>query len=156
MDGQFTPGTAPAHGARAQRTGITLLELLIALAVLAILAAMAVPRVTDRRDRIAVRHAARLIADALATARSEAMAISQPVAVQLDAPHATLTVHAESDTLARLMLGGSHGVSLRATRDSMAYTPGGLGLGAANLTIAVTRGSAAETVTVSRLGRVRW
>ena len=44
---------------------------------------------------------------------------------------------------------------LRPTRDSMTYYPNGLALGGANLSIVVTRGSAAETVLVSREGRVK-
>ena len=52
-------------------------------------------------------------------------------------------------------LGSSHGVMLSASRDSMAYAPNGLGYGAANLTIILRRGESAETIFVSRLGRVR-
>jgi len=37
----------------------------------------------------------------------------------------------------------------------MAYAPNGLGYGASNLTVVLRRGSAAETIFVSRLGRVR-
>jgi hypothetical protein len=41
------------------------------------------------------------------------------------------------------------------TRDSIAFYPSGLGYGAANTRLIVSRGAAAETVTVSRAGRVR-
>lgn len=109
-----------------------------------------------RRDLLATQHAARLVADALATARREAMATSRAVAIHLDPPRGALTVHAGSDTLIHLPLATSHRITLRATRDSMAYSPNGLGIGAANLTITIARGTAADTVTVSRLGRVRW
>ena len=49
----------------------------------------------------------------------------------------------------------AHGVTLSATRDSMAYAPNGLGYGASNLSIIVRRGAVTDTVVVSRLGRVR-
>ena len=152
----MSPAARRANMPHTHHRGTTLLELLTALAIVAIRVAISLPRVADRPDRIAVRHAARLIADALATARSEAMATSEPVAIHLDAPRAALTVHAGNDTLTSLMLGESHRVAVRGSRDSMSYTPAGLGLGAANLTVTVARGMAAETVTVSRLGRVRW
>ena len=73
-------------------------------------------------------------------------------------PHtatATLAVHRGPDTLLARALGRLHGVRLSATRDSTAYAGDGLGYGAANLRLVVRRGAAAETVTVSRLGRVR-
>jgi hypothetical protein len=46
-------------------------------------------------------------------------------------------------------------VSLGTTRDSIVFDARGLGYGAANLTLVARRGSAAETLVVSRLGRVR-
>jgi hypothetical protein len=48
-----------------------------------------------------------------------------------------------------------YGVRVTASRDSMAYDARGLGYGAANLSVVVHRGRVAETVYVSRLGRVR-
>ena len=61
----------------------------------------------------------------------------------------------ETVTISHRRLGSSHGVSLSSSRDSMAYAPNGLGHGASNLTVVLRRGSAAETLFVSRLGRVR-
>jgi hypothetical protein len=46
-------------------------------------------------------------------------------------------------------------VRLSTSRDSIAFDVRGLGYGAANLTLVARRGSAAETLVVSRLGRVR-
>ena len=53
-------------------------------------------------------------------------------------------------------VGFTHGVSLSSTRDSITFDVRGLGWGAANLTLSVRRGAAAETLTVSRLGRVKY
>jgi len=70
-----------------------------------------------------------------------------------DADEAVLTV--ERDTVRRLRLGRLHGVALGTTRDSLAFDARGLGHGAANLRITLERRTEAETLVVSRLGRVR-
>jgi hypothetical protein len=46
-------------------------------------------------------------------------------------------------------------VSMVATRDSMAYLPSGLGYGAANMSVFLERGDRLDTISISRLGRVR-
>ena len=48
-----------------------------------------------------------------------------------------------------------HRVDVRASQDTVIYAPSGLGYGVANSTIVVTLKARAETVTVSRLGRMR-
>ena len=48
-----------------------------------------------------------------------------------------------------------YGVNFSTTRDSIAFTSGGLGYGAANTQIILRRGVAADTIAVSRLGRAR-
>ena len=47
------------------------------------------------------------------------------------------------------------GVTLASSRDSLAYSATGLGYGVTNASLVVRRGLAAETVSVSRTGRVR-
>jgi hypothetical protein len=49
----------------------------------------------------------------------------------------------------------AHGVRLVATRDSLVYDAHGVGWGAANLSVIVRKRAVAETVFVSRLGRIR-
>ena len=73
----------------------------------------------------------------------------------IDSASASLVGRSYADTVAHRMLASSHGVSLTVSRDSMAYAPNGLGYGASNLTVILRRGAAAETIFVSRLGRVR-
>jgi prepilin-type N-terminal cleavage/methylation domain-containing protein len=137
------------------RHGFTLIEQLLVLVLLALLLGLALPPVLGTRDRLAVRAAARSVRDALALAREQAVASGARAAVHFGAGEATVAVHAGPDSLLRLPLGRRHGVTLQASRDSTAYLPSGLGAGAANLSVVLRRGAAAETVTVSRLGRVR-
>ena len=137
------------------RPGTTVVELAIVLTLISILAAIAVPAFGRQRDAAAVRQATQSLTDALAVARDVALAGVAPVAVELDAATATITVRSATDTIERHELGAVLGVAINSTRDSMAYGPDGLGVGAANFTAILTRGAAADTVVVSRLGRVR-
>ena len=137
------------------RSGFTLLELLICASVMTTIGAIAVPRFSGLQHRLAVRGASSLLTRALLDARHHAARRGTRIAVRFDTTAATVTVSAPSDTLARHDLHTLFGVSLAVTRDSIAYLPSGLGYGASNARFIVSRGTAADTVTVSRIGRVR-
>lgn len=116
------------------------------------LLALAIAPAWPLLDRLAVATASQEVVDVLGTAREIALARQQLTAVHLSMPSRQLVVQSGGDTLARTVL--PDGVSLLTTRDSLAYAPNGLGYGAANLRVIVARGHAADTITVSRLGRV--
>lgn len=139
-----------------RRTGITLIDQLLVLIISAILLAIAGLRLSTFRDALAVRAAREAVRDAFALARQHAISSGQRTAVRLStAGQSAVMVHSHTDTLQRLALGERHGITLGATRDSMAYLPSGLGYGAANLRVTFQRGERADTLFVSRLGRVR-
>ena len=75
--------------------------------------------------------------------------------MRLDTARGELDLRAHGRLLAVHALGHAHGVTLAGSRDSLAFDVRGLGYGASNLTLVVRRGRAAETLVVSRLGRVR-
>ena len=135
--------------------GTTLPELLLVLTIVGILGTIAIPRSVRWRDRMSVRSAALETVATFAVARRWSLSRASRTAITFDTVAATVTVRSYSDTIARRNLASSHGVILSASRDSMAYTPNGLGYGASNLTIVIRRGAAAESIVVSRLGRVR-
>ncbi|MFN2397190.1 MAG: Tfp pilus assembly protein FimT/FimU [Gemmatimonadaceae bacterium] len=135
--------------------GITLTELVIVLAMLGILLGVGLPRVLHLSDRLAVRSAAAELKAALNYARHLAQMQARVVAIRFDTARASTITLATPDTLQFRMLGAEHGVALAVTRDSIAYGPSGRGYGAANTSIVISRGSAANTTFVSRLGRVR-
>jgi Tfp pilus assembly protein FimT len=141
---------------RALRSGTTLTELVVALAVTAVMLGIMVPRMRLGLERAAVRGATADIIATLSAARQMAVSHRGGVSVAIDAPAATLRVIGGGDTLLTRPLGALFRVALRATRDSLAYDARGLGVGAANLTFVVFRGTTADTIVVSRLGRVRW
>jgi Tfp pilus assembly protein FimT len=137
------------------RTGSTLIELLVALGITAALLLVSVPGASALRDRGAVRASTTELASALAFARSVALAESRIVAIAFDTASGRARVLAWPDTLLDLPLGTRYAITLSASRDSIAYGPTGRGYGAANVTLTLRRGGAADTIVVSRLGRVK-
>lgn len=138
-----------------RRAGVTLAELLTVVTVASIVCAASFPRVSRLLDRIHVSGATTEIVSSLAVARHLAVMRGGRSSVRFDEARGWITVRVDRDTVRLRRLGDSHGVTIRASRDSLAYHPNGLGLGAANLSVIVRRGRAADTVFVSRLGRVR-
>jgi Tfp pilus assembly protein FimT len=137
------------------RRGATLPELVVVLGTIGLVTAIATTRFGALRDRMSVRAAAEEAFATFALARRWSLSRATRTAVAIDTTTASLLVRTFADTIAHRKLGASHGVSMSATRDSMAYAPNGLGYGASNLSLVLRRGAAAETVFVSRLGRVR-
>jgi len=137
------------------RPGSVLLEQVILMSVIGICVAVGAAGSARALDAAAVRGATREIVELLFLARDRSMATGLRTAVRLDNAAERVVVHAGADTIARLDLRSTRHVHLASTRDSMAYLPSGLGFGAANLRIVVSRGHSHDTVTVSRLGRIR-
>jgi Tfp pilus assembly protein FimT len=126
------------------------------LALVGILASIAMTQIARYLERAAARAAVAEAASVVLRARDEAMAQRTPVSVRFDTASAALELSARGIVLSRAALGHAHGVTLSTTRDTLSYDVRGLGYGAANLTMVARRGAAAESLVVSRLGRVRW
>lgn len=139
-----------------RRGGLTLVELCLVLTIVGLTTAIAVRQLGVYLDRAAA-HAAVVEAGALvARARDEAVAQRTPASIRFDTVGHALELRMGGVRLARAALGRSHGVSLAVNRDSIAYDVRGLGYGAANLTLVARRGRVADSLVVSRLGRIRW
>ena len=137
------------------RDGHTLVEQLVVMALLGVMAAIGTVGLSRILDSVNVHIAAREIADLFAIARDEATSTGNRTAVRVDSIGGRVVVHAGEDTIARFSTADGGDVVLHSSRDSMAYAPSGLGYGAANMSVIVRKGSFAETLTVSRLGRLR-
>lgn len=137
------------------RRGATLIEQLLILALLGVLLTLATVSGATALDAVMVSSATHEVGSLFADARIRAYTAQQRTAVRIDPTRALLILHADTDTLARLAL-APRGIRLWASRDSMAYTAAGLGVGAANLRLILTRGRTSDTLTVSRLGRVSY
>lgn len=132
-----------------------MLEIIIAVTVVGILSSIAVPRTGAMLDRIAVRGATADAVALLERGRHAAMTQGARATVDIDTAHTVLVLRVGHDTLQRRDESALNRVNFRATRTSVSYTQIGLGFGVSNLTLIVARGAAADTITVSRLGRVR-
>jgi len=139
----------------AARPALTLLELVIVLVIIGLLSIIAVREMGHYLDRIAARSAVAEAAEVIQQARDEALARHAIVSVKIDTARAELALRERGSALAVHALGHAHHVKLSTTRDSLAFDVRGLGYGASNLTLVAKRGRAAETLVVSRLGRVR-
>lgn len=137
------------------RRGYTLPEIVVALVIGAVVACIALRGASRLADGFATRGAARELRALLGTTRHLAVLRATRAAIRVDTARGVVTVHLVAETAAVRPIGALFGVRMTATRDSIAYAANGLGWGAANARFVVKRGSAAETVTVSRLGRVR-
>jgi prepilin-type N-terminal cleavage/methylation domain-containing protein len=138
------------------RKGYSLLEQLVVLSLMTILLAIAGPRLLSALDRSAVRNARMQLVAALGAARGSAQSRSERVSVALDSTAGLVRILAGADTLLVRPLRTELGVIFAASRDTITYGASGRGYGAANSTIVLSRGAAAETVFVARLGRARW
>jgi prepilin-type N-terminal cleavage/methylation domain-containing protein len=141
------------------RRGFSLAELAVVMAITGLLLLIGLPRVAGVLDRIAVNRAASEVTTTIAVARSRAVAYAIRTRVVI-----------RSDSLVVDTLGASgwagwrawtgpadHGVALTVSNPVVVFSGSGLAWGLSNTRVALRRGSHAETVTVSRVGRVkRW
>ncbi|HWG53072.1 MAG TPA: GspH/FimT family pseudopilin [Gemmatimonadaceae bacterium] len=137
------------------QSGHTLAELLVVLTVCSTLCGIALPRIAAIRDRAAVRSAAGQVEGTLAAARRAALLRSATTSVVFDPGRRMAFTMVEGDTVMTTLPGADLAVALSGTRDTIRYSPDGRGYGATNSSVIVTRGAAADTIYVSRLGRVR-
>ena len=149
------PARRVSDNGSSMHRGTTLMELVVVMIIVAALAVMALPRLRAAADRAAARAALQEAGSLFSFARRTAISRRSPVGVLIDTAAGAVIVRIGSNELARRGLRERYGVRLTSTRDSMAYDPRGPGYGAANLTVVAQRGRGAETLSVSRLGRVR-
>jgi prepilin-type N-terminal cleavage/methylation domain-containing protein len=139
--------------------GFTLLELMVVLLIVAALLAVGLPRAGRFVDWLETERAVRDVTTALAVGRNGAVMQSTRARIQISAD--TLRI----DRLEggrwrpwwRLPGPSSHGVMLEVSNPTVTFGPTGMGWGVSNTKIVLRRGSQAETITTSRVGRVkRW
>lgn len=138
--------------------GVTLLELLTALVILGLLTGLAAPTITDWSDKLAVMRASEDVASFHSRARLRAVFGALTVRMLLSPDSLAAVVDASPDSvLLRAPGPARRGVRMSITRSTIRLYPNGLGLGGSNTKVVLRKGQAAESLTVSRLGRLkRW
>ena len=117
---------------------------------------LAVPRLAVWSDRMAVDRAPAEVTSFYWQARTKAIFRGRRVRVEFGVDSLRATFEGVTDSQFLALAGpGRHGVSLRASRPVVRFYPNGFGLGAANTKIVLRRGEAAESLTTSRLGRLK-
>lgn len=139
----------------AMRKGTTIIEMTLILAIMSVLAAIALPRASGFIDRIEVRGSVTELKALFSLARHIAIARGSQSTLVIDAAGATVTLRVGSEIVQSRSIGAAHGVAIQSNRGSITYSPIGVGYGAANFTLIVARNAAADTLIISRLGRVR-
>ena len=145
------PSSTPLRGAR----GFTIIEMVVVVTIAGLLTGLALAPIGRAVDRASVRAASDEIATAFAIGRQTAVMRSSYVTGTIDTIAGTITIESGSDTVHRRPLEEIHGVTLAVTRPSLRFAPNGLGYGVSNLRVIAHRRSAADTIYVSRVGRVR-
>ena len=141
------------------RRGFTLTELAVVLAILAVVTAITLARAQSWLDWIAVNTAAQDVTTAVAVTRYAA--IMQGGRRRLVIARDSLRIDRWSaDSWApheRWPGPDRHGVALEVSNPVVVFDPIGLAWGLSNTKVVLRRGVRSETITLSRLGRVkRW
>lgn len=139
--------------------GFTLLELVVVTCITGLLLAFWVPRASRLMDWFATERAARDVTTAIAVGRHGAV---------MRATRARIRFNPDSIRIERLESQGwvpwwqtagpaSHGVLMEISNPIVTFGPTGMAWGVSNTRIVLRRGSQSETITMSRVGRVkRW
>jgi prepilin-type N-terminal cleavage/methylation domain-containing protein len=137
------------------RRGFTLLELALVLAVTSILFCIALPRVQRMADQLAVHNASLELISAHRRARMSAVLQARSLELTVSADTLAIRVPGTSRYLWHAPGPSAQGVRLEGPPRTMIFSPVGLMVGVSNASLRLTRGAAALTVVISRLGRLR-
>ncbi len=137
--------------------GVTLPELMSVMLIMGVIASVVVPPATRLVDRATVGGAADRLTAMHEVARQTAIARGRPARYEVDRPRLRVVLsvrdpHGGWDTVRVFQLGE---VQLSVSQPIVTFNPLGIGSGASNTTVILARGAAAETLTVSRTGRLR-
>ena len=140
------------------KKGFFLVEIVAIIALIGIVVAMVLPRTFQGIDRLRVGNAAAAIVSFYGGARFGAIVRGVPVRMEFGEDSLLAYYEGENDSLFLSVKGPAHhGVNMSGSRNVIRLHPNGVGWGAANTKLVLWLGEAAESLTTSRLGRMkRW
>ena len=138
------------------RNGFTLIELVTVVVIICLLATLVTPPFGRLLDRIAVDRAASEVTAFYHGARLAAVLRGRRTRIEFHADSLLGVYEGKEDSTFLVAAGPSAiGVDLTVSRPIIRILPTGLGWGAANTKIVLSRGAAADSLAISRLGRIR-
>jgi Tfp pilus assembly protein FimT len=135
--------------------GFTTLELVFAMVISGIVLGISLPRLAEAWNRLIVDQETRRIVSAHRRARVTAILESQDVELFIAAESLALHLADGGQPIWREEGPSSRGVELGGGPKKLTFSPVGISTGVSNATFSLTRGIAARTIVVSRLGRLR-
>ncbi len=140
------------------RRGVSLVELVVVVAIIGTVTGLLLPRWGGFRDRTAVSRATSEVASFYHQARYGAILRAQTVRIEFGNATLRAVYEGVQDSTFLLRPGPArYDVVLEGSRTVIRIGPNGIGYGAANTTLVLRRGEVADTLTTSRLGRLkRW
>lgn len=138
------------------KRGYTLVEMVTVVTMLGLLLAVGTPRLRSTMDRWAVERSVRAVESAFYRARFAAVMARRRVRLDFSSDSLVGSFVGKPDSMFFIVTGPTvRGVSLVASRRTVQFSPTGLGYGAANTRLVFRRGTATDTIAISRLGRWR-
>jgi prepilin-type N-terminal cleavage/methylation domain-containing protein len=137
--------------------GVTLPELTTVLLIIGVVASVTVPPARRFVDQGTVAGAADRYAAVHEVTRHTAIARGRPARYEVDrgALRMVLSLRGPRGTWDTLRVFELGEVRLSVSQPTVTFNPLGIGSGASNTTVVLGHGAAAETLTVSRTGRLR-
>ncbi len=138
------------------KAGFTLVEVVIVLVIVGILTALGTPRLGKALDQLAVARSVHETVGFYRSARFAAIVRGKRVRIEFGRDSLVAVIEGRPDTVFMRRAGPAvFGVSLTVSRPTIRISVTGLGYGAANTKLVFRRGSAADSLAISRIGRIR-
>lgn len=142
--------------------GFSFIELMVVLLMIATLVGVALPYFRNVSSKTAAREAGDAIAALQASARMSAIQRGRSTALRIPASTNKAYVTAVKvtssgiDTVGKVVdLNEQYGVTVSSTSDSIGFSPRGIGNLGSTVTIVITKGAFAESLTIAVGGRLK-
>lgn len=141
--------------------GFTLIELLLVIVIAGLLMGVAIPTFLKFSDKSALRSAGVAVSSLHARARIAAIQRGRNTRLKMSATSNTMWIVSTNaagtglDTIGTVEnLNSRFGITFTTTRDSLTFTPRGIGFETSGTTIILLKGTKADTLTVTAAGRM--